>query len=90
MSTPSIPTFSEMKVRLATQLTSPGARVWALAQKCEGFSGRTLRRLPILGLAMYTGEGSCSLSDAVSALEAAVDQELKALKRDKMDVDAAI
>lgn len=78
-----------MQVRLANQPASPGARVWALSQKCEGFSGRTLRRLPILGLAMYTGVGSCSLQDAVSALEAAVDQELKALKGRKTGVDGA-
>lgn len=69
-----------MKVRLPTQPNSPGSRVWLLAQKCNGFSGRTLRRLPILGLAMYTGVGNCSLDDAVSALEAAVEQELIAMK----------
>lgn len=77
---PTIPTFSEMMVRLVDQPQSPGRRVWAVAQRCEGFSGRTLRRLPILGLAMYTWGGNCSLLDAVAALEAAVDQELKAKK----------
>lgn len=49
---PEVPTYSEMLVRWVNQPQSPGRRVWALAQKCEGFSGRTLRRLPILGLAM--------------------------------------
>ena len=73
---PEVPTFSEMKIRLIDQPCSPGRRVWALAQKSEGLSGRTLRRLPILGLAMYTWGGDCSLDDAVSALEAAVEQEL--------------
>lgn len=29
---------------------------------------------------MYTGVGNCSLDDAVSALEAAVEQELIAMK----------
>ena len=32
--------------------------------------------LPILGLAMYTWGGNCSLNDAVSALQAAVEQRL--------------
>lgn len=50
---PEIPSYSEMLVRWVNSPQSPGRRVWALAQKCEGFSGRTLRRLPILGLAMY-------------------------------------
>ncbi|KAK4541584.1 hypothetical protein LTR36_007881 [Oleoguttula mirabilis] len=78
ISAPEIPTYSEMLVRWVNQPQSPGRRVWALAQKCEGFSGRTLRRLPILGLAMYTWGGDCSLDDAITALEAAVNQELLA------------
>jgi len=80
-STPAIhelPTFAEMKVRLINAPESPG-RVWVIAQKCRGFSGRTLRRLPILGLAMYTWGGTCSLDDAVTALGAAVEQELQAV-----------
>jgi energy-coupling factor transporter ATP-binding protein EcfA2 len=70
-----IPTFSEMKVKFSNQPTSPARRVWTLAQRCEGLSGRTLRRLPILGLAMYTWGGLCSLPEAVAALEKAVEQE---------------
>ena len=83
-----IPTFAEMKVRSSTQPNpqSPAERVWALAQTCEGFSGRTLRRLPILGLAMYTWGGDCSLGTAVSALEKAVEQELMVVKRKQGDV----
>ena len=63
-----------------TRPQSPGSRVWDLSQKCHGLSGRTLRRLPILGLAMHTWGGNVSLNDAVSALEAAVEQELEVLK----------
>ncbi|EME80275.1 uncharacterized protein MYCFIDRAFT_31276 [Pseudocercospora fijiensis CIRAD86] len=48
---------------------------------CEGLSGRTLRRLPILGLAMYTWGGNCSIDEAVSALEASVEQELLVKKK---------
>lgn len=73
-----IPTFAEMKVKLLNQPQSPGRRLWATAQRCEGLSGRTLRRLPILGLAMYTWGGDCTMQDAISALEAAVEQELEA------------
>ena len=78
---PEVPTLSKMQVELMDQPSSAGYRIWALAQKCHGLSGRTLRRLPILGLAMYTWGGeSITLDDAVSALEAAVDQELQAGK----------
>lgn len=52
VSAPEIPMFSEMQVRWANQPQSPGRRVWALAQKCEGLSGRTLRRLPIVRMSM--------------------------------------
>jgi len=72
----SIPTFSEMKVKFSNLPSSPAHRVWTLAQRCQGLSGRTLRRLPILGLAMYTWGGVCSLPEAVSALEKAVEQEM--------------
>ncbi|KAF2166587.1 hypothetical protein M409DRAFT_66601 [Zasmidium cellare ATCC 36951] len=77
LTVPTIPTYVVTQMTLSKQPDSPGWRVWELAKKCEGFSGRTLRRLPILGLAMYTWGGNCSLQDAVSALEAAVNEELK-------------
>ncbi|SMY25949.1 unnamed protein product [Zymoseptoria tritici ST99CH_1A5] len=72
-----VPTFEDMTFLDADSPDSPGRLVWALAQKCEGFSGRTLRRLPILGLAMHTWGGDCSLIDAIAALAAAIEQELK-------------
>lgn len=70
-----------MLQRLPLQPESPGSKVWALAQRCVGFSGRALRRLPVLGLAMYTWGGACALSEAVAALEAAVVQELVIVER---------
>ena len=64
--------------------SSPGQRIWLLAQKCQGLhlSGRTLRRLPVLGLAMYTWGGEVGLEEAVEALERAVEEEVVALKVD--------
>lgn len=78
-----------MKVRSSTHPNpqSAGECVWALAQNCQGFSGRTLRRLPILGLAMHTWGGECSLRDAIGALEQAVEQEFAVAKAMKVDVD---
>jgi len=62
--------------------SSPGQRIWLLAQKCQGLhlSGRTLRRLPVLGLAMYTWGGEAGLDEAVGALERAVEEEIVAFK----------
>lgn len=78
-----------MSIAYYNQPQAACRRVWALSQKCEGFSGRTLRRLPILGLAMYTWGGNCTLDDAVTALEAAVDQELLAKQSRAVDIARA-
>lgn len=86
LSTPEIPTLATIKLGYGDENKSAGQRVWTLAQKCEGFSGRTLRRLPILGLAMYTWGGTCTLSDAISALEAAVTQELMGARANVGDI----
>lgn len=62
--------------------SSTGQRIWQLAQKCQGLSlsGRTLRRLPVLGLAMYTWGGEVGMHEAVGALEKAVAEEVAAMK----------
>lgn len=41
----------------------------------KGLSGRTLRRLPAVALALYTESDPCSLDDALAALSRAVDDE---------------
>lgn len=77
-----------MKVRSSTpNPDSIGERVWALAQQCHGLSGRTLRRLPILGLAMYTWGGQCTIQDAITALEKAAEQETAVVNGRRTDVD---
>jgi hypothetical protein len=62
--------------------SSPGQRIWLLAQKCQGLhlSGRTLRRLPVLGLAMYTWGGKIGIEEAIGALERAVEEKIVAVK----------
>jgi pachytene checkpoint protein 2 len=83
-----VPTFAEMKVRsyIHPDPTSAGERVWALAQQCQGFSGRKLRRLPVIGWTGHTLSGQCSLGDAISGLEEAVEQALAINKGKGQDV----
>jgi pachytene checkpoint protein 2 len=81
-----LPTFSELQVKFLHQASSPAYRVWDLAKRCHGLSGRTLRRLPILGLAMYTWGGRVGVDEAVTALEKAVEQEMLVVKREDRDV----
>ena len=77
-----IPTLAAALMSQCQDASSPGQRIWLLAQKCQGLhlSGRTLRRLPVLGLAMYTWGGEIGLEEAVGALERAVEEEVVALK----------
>jgi hypothetical protein len=62
--------------------SSPGQRIWLLTQKCQGLhlSGRTLRCLPVLGLAMYTWGGKIGIEEAIGALERAVEEKIVAVK----------
>ncbi|KAF6232364.1 hypothetical protein HO173_009469 [Letharia columbiana] len=49
--------------------------LWKVAAKSTNFSGRTLRRLPVLSLAMYTTQDPCPIDEALNALSEAVDNE---------------
>ena len=77
-----IPTLPATLMAQHQDATSPGQRIWRLAQRCQGFSfsGRTLRRLPVLGLAMYTWGGHIGMDEAIEALEKAVDEEVTAME----------
>jgi hypothetical protein len=77
-----IPTLPATLMAQQQDATSPGQRIWRLAQKCQGFnfSGRTLRRLPVLGLAMYTWGGHIGMDEGIEALEKAVDEEVTAME----------
>jgi hypothetical protein len=55
---------------------SPSRRVLRAAKSCEGMSGRTLRRLPFLALAMYTDREPCKVHEGLKALSRAIDVEL--------------
>lgn len=75
-----IPTLAATLISQCQDASSLGQRIWLLAQKCQGLhlSGRTLRRLPVLGLAMYTWGGEIRLEEAVGVLERAVEEEVAA------------
>lgn len=70
------PSLTEVNVHLWNQPEAPGSKLWAIAQKCQGLSGRTLRRLPFLSLAMYTYREECSVSEGLEALQLAVAEEM--------------
>lgn len=80
-----IPTLPTTLMTQYQDPSSPSQRIWILAQKCQElqFSGRTLRRLPVLGLAMYTWGDRVGMSGAVGALERAVEEEIFAMRSGK-------
>ncbi|KAK6433588.1 hypothetical protein LTR95_010231 [Oleoguttula sp. CCFEE 5521] len=73
-----VPTLATTHMTLHDSLESAGFRLSKVAEKCAKFavSGRTLRRLPVLGLATYTWGAAQTLDNAVAALEKAVEQEV--------------
>lgn len=68
-------TLPEVRLSGWAQPEHPSNSLWELAQKCESLSGRTLRRLPYLALAMYTYADKCTIEDALKALTLAIDSE---------------
>ena len=53
----------------------------------QGLSGRTLRRLPTLALALHTTIDPCPIEEALRALSSAVNDELQAKNKPNGRVD---
>lgn len=51
----------------------------------QGLSGRTLRRLPALAIAMYTTSDPCPIEEALAALSRAVEDERNSRVRSGRD-----
>ncbi|KAF2759327.1 pachytene checkpoint component Pch2 [Pseudovirgaria hyperparasitica] len=74
----SIPRFAEMEIRLYDQPHAPARKLWIISQKADGLSGRTLRKLPFLALALYTFTEPSTIHEGLYALSLAVEHELRA------------
>lgn len=75
MDSDSIPTLLYMNVCLWDRAHCPARKLWNISQRCEGLSGRALRRLPFLALALHTHSDPCTVHEALAALAVAVDEE---------------
>ena len=83
-----IPTLLYMNVHLWNRTNCPARKLWRIAQRCEGLSGRTLRRLPFLALALHIHSESCTVREGLAVLAMAVDEETgkgSELKREAME-----
>ncbi|KAF2665933.1 AAA-domain-containing protein [Microthyrium microscopicum] len=65
--------LSELRLSDETADESPSRRLWTLSDKCKGVSGRMLRRLPFMGLALNAAGRSWSMKTALDCLEMAMD-----------------
>jgi pachytene checkpoint protein 2 len=73
-------------VRCSVDACSSAKHLLSIAERCAGLSGRALRRLPYLGLALYGYGDTYSISDALSLLDAAVQKE----KRENFEAGAVL
>ncbi|KAI9876754.1 MAG: hypothetical protein M1830_005802 [Pleopsidium flavum] len=80
LDTIALPRYSDMVLNFWMDPTSAAKQLWNTAEKCAGLSGRTLRRLPALALALYTNSDPCPMNEALRALSQAVDDEFAAKK----------
>ncbi|RPA93948.1 P-loop containing nucleoside triphosphate hydrolase protein [Choiromyces venosus 120613-1] len=71
-----IPCPEEARMNMFSQPNAPSSRLWRCANGCTSFSGRTLRRLPVLMHAGYIQRDKCTLGEALEALEMVV-QDVK-------------
>ena len=70
-----IPGLYHVSLNLANLPDSAPRKLQKLAQKAEGLSGRTLRRLPILALTKYTDDELCDVHDLLEALKQVITEE---------------
>jgi hypothetical protein len=58
---------------------SENGAAWKLeeiAKRCDGLSGRILRRLPMLAITMWTYTDPCGMNEALEALSVVVNEQL--------------
>ena len=63
-----------------TPATSSSLQLWAVAGKCAGMSGRTIRKISFLALALFSGaadRGTVTLAEFLESLDKAVVRQLK-------------
>lgn len=72
----SLPNLAETRIAFYGEPESPPQKLWAIASKCDGMSGRTLRRLPLKAIAMFAYSTPYSMNDALEALRIAVEEVL--------------
>lgn len=82
ISTELFPSADKVVLDLWDQPHVPAARLWTIAEASTGFSGRSLRRLPILALGLYTHGDPQTVHQALRSLALAVAEQKRSGVRD--------
>ncbi|KAL8735278.1 MAG: hypothetical protein Q9181_002870 [Wetmoreana brouardii] len=69
------PPFDAMQLNFRVREDSAPHKLWRVAEKSAGLSGRVLQRLPTQALAMHITFDPCSIAEALDALAQAVDEQ---------------
>ena len=86
MDTRGEPCLSYRQLQLAGLQETPGGatkssrQLWSVAGKCRGLSGRSIRKIAFLALALFSSasdRGSVPLSEFLVSLDKAVDRQIK-------------
>ncbi|KAL8776983.1 MAG: hypothetical protein Q9194_002814 [Teloschistes cf. exilis] len=74
-----IPTYDAMRLRAhgdsSANEFSVSNKLWTVAEKSAGMSGRVLQRLPVQALAKHVAVDPCSIEEALDALARLVDEQ---------------
>ena len=60
--------------------TRSSLQLWRVAAKCKGLSGRSIRKISFLALALFSSasdRGSVALSEFLVSLDKAVDRQIR-------------
>ncbi|MCJ1481784.1 hypothetical protein MMC06_001943 [Schaereria dolodes] len=69
-----LPPYDLMVLHCWTRLNCPARALWDVAERSNDLSGRALRRLPAMALAIYTNHDPCTIEEAVECLSRSVDK----------------
>jgi len=67
-----LPSYERLAVWEVAFPHSPGPLLKGVAKDCAGFSGRKLAKLPFLAVTKHTPQRSCTIFEAINAIQKAV------------------
>ncbi|KAL8961502.1 MAG: hypothetical protein Q9193_001950 [Seirophora villosa] len=70
-----LPTYEAFELNFRADMESIPCRLWSIAERSTGLSGRVLQRLPVQALAMHIQNDPCTINEAFDALSRMVEEQ---------------